>query len=135
MTRFTSTLALIFVFLAGTVLASVVFSRFEARTEGNDIVVSWEASVETEVREYVLERRTVFDAQFVEMARVSAHGANSPYTFRDERVFKSQAEQVLYRLRMIGQAGELVGVTDAIAVNYTPTAVRRTWGSIKAMFL
>jgi hypothetical protein len=135
MVRVTSTIAFLLVLMIGTALASVVFSRFEARTEGNDIVVSWEASVESDVREYVLERRTVFDAQFVEMARIAAHGPNVAYTYRDERVFKTSSEQVFYRLRMIDPSGGLIGVTDVIAVDYTPTAVRRTWGSIKAMFL
>ena len=135
MYRIASTIAFLLVLMVGTVLASVVFSRFEARTEENDIVVTWEASVETDVREYVLERRTAFDSQFVEMARMNVHGANSPYIYRDERLFKVEAEQVSYRLRMIGSGGSLLGVTDPITVDYTPTAVRRTWGSIKAMFL
>jgi hypothetical protein len=135
MYRVTSTIFLLLVVLVGTALANVIFSRFEARTEGNAIVVTWESSVESEVREYVLERITVFDSEFVEMARLSAHGANSPYTYKDERVFKVEAEQVTYRLRMIGTNGSLLGVSDLISVDYTPTAVRRTWGSIKAMFL
>ena len=135
MNRIASSIFFVLVLTVGTVFASVVFSRFEAPTENNDIVVTWEASVEADVREYVLERRTVFDAQFVEMARLNVHGANSPYIYRDERVFKAEAEQVSYRLRMIGNDGSLLGVTDPITVDYTPTAVRRTWGSIKAMFL
>ena len=135
MYRLASSIGFLLVLMVGTALASVVFSRFDARTEGNDIVVSWEASVETDVSEYVVERRTIFDTQFLEMARLTVRGANSLYTFRDERVFKIQAEQVSYRLRMIDTRGSLVGVTDPITVDYTPTAVRRTWGSIKAMFL
>ncbi len=135
MIRVASSILFLLVFVVGVVLAGVVFSRFDARTEGSDIVVSWEASVETDVGEYVLERRTIFDSQFLEMARLKAHGPNIPYTYRDERVFKVQAEQVSYRLRMIDGQGSLVAVTDPITVDYTPTAVRRTWGSIKAMFL
>ncbi len=135
MYRLASSIVFLLVFMVGVVLASVVFSRFDARTEGNDIVVSWEASIETDIREYILERRTIFDTQFLEMVRVEAHGPNSLYTYRDVRVFKVQAEQVSYRLRMIDDKGSLAGVTDPIAVDYTPTAVRRTWGSIKAMFL
>ncbi len=135
MYRLASSIVFLLVFMVGVALASVVFSRFDARTEGNDIVVSWEASVETDIREYVLERRTIFDTQFVEMVRLAAHGSNSLYTYRDERVFKVQAEQVSYRLRMIDDNGSVAGVTDPITVDYTPTAVRRTWGSIKAMFL
>lgn len=134
MNRLLASILILLVFLVGTALANVVFSRFDARTEGNDIVVSWQASVETDVREYVLERKTLFDAQFVEMARFEPHGTNSLYTYRDARVFKVQSEQVSYRLRIISSDNSFV-VTDAVTVDYTPTAVRRTWGSIKAMFL
>jgi hypothetical protein len=135
MYRLTASIVILLAVLVGTALASVVFSRFDARTEGNAIVVSWEASVETDVSEYIVERRTIFDTQFLEMARVGARGANSLYSYKDDRVFKVQAEQVSYRLRMIDSRGSFVGATDAITVDYTPTAVRRTWGSIKAMFL
>jgi len=134
MQRLLAPILLVLVVFVGTVLANVVFSRFDARTEGNDIVVSWQASVETDVKEYVLERKTLFDAQFVEMARFDPHGTNNLYTYRDERVFKVQSEQVSYRLRIINTDNSFV-VTDAITIAYTPTAVRRTWGSIKAMFL
>jgi hypothetical protein len=134
MYRLASSLIFLLVFMVGTALANVVFSRFDARTEENDIVISWEASVEANVREYVLERRTPFDPQFIEMARVTAHGPNSLYSYRDERVFKVQAEQISYRLRIIDTNNSFV-VSDPITVDYTPTAVRRTWGSIKAMFL
>ena len=135
MFRVASPILFLLVLAVGVALAGVVFSRFDARTEGNDIIVSWEASVETDVREYVLERRTIFDTQFLEMARLRARGPNTLYVYRDRRVFKVQAEQVSYRLRMIDDQGSLVAVTDPITVDYTPTAVRRTWGSIKAMFL
>lgn len=134
MHRLLASILLLLVVFVGTVLANVVFSRFDARTEGNDIVVSWQASVETNVNEYVLERKTLFDAQFVEMARFQPHGTGFLYRYRDERVFKVQSEQVSYRLRIINSDNSFV-VTDAITVDYTPTAVRRTWGSIKAMFL
>lgn len=134
MNRLFTSILLIFGFLVGTAVANVVFSRFDARTEGNDIVVTWQASVETDVKEYVLERKTLFDAQFVEMARFQPRGTSHVYTYRDERVFKVQSEQVSYRLRVIDVDNSFV-VTDAISIDYTPTAVRRTWGSIKAMFL
>ncbi len=134
MYRLASCILFLLVFMVGTAIASVIFSRFDARTQGNAIVVSWQASVESGVKEYVVERRTVFDTQFLEMARIQARGPNHLYTYRDERVFKTAAEQVTYRLRIIDTDNSFV-VSDPITIDYTPTAVRRTWGSIKAMFL
>lgn len=114
-------------------MSSVVLSRFEARTEGSDVVVSWQASVETDVQTYVLERKTRFDVQFRELARVPATGANKLHEYRDTKIYKTAGEQVQYRLRVVYADQTFVAV-DPISVDYTPTAVRRTWGSIKAMF-
>ena len=120
----------------------LVLSRFDARTEDQNIIVTWQASVESEVQTYILERKSNFDPVYKEMARLSAQGVNRPYAFRDERVYKAQysqgnqgplAEQMNYRLRIVFLDGSFI-YSDPIAVDYTPTAIRRTWGSIKAMF-
>ncbi len=113
--------------------STVVLSRFEARTEGSDVIVTWQASVETGVRTYVLERKTRYDSQFVELTRLQARGANQMHEFRDTRIYKALGELVEYRLRIVYEDQSFV-VVDPISVDYTPTAVRRTWGSIKAMF-
>ena len=119
--------------IAGVAFGSAVLSRFEARTEGSDVVVTWQASVEENVRTYVLERKTPFDAQYREIKRMSPRGANQLYSYRDTQIYKTSAEQVQYRLRIVNGDDSFV-VVDPIAIDYTPTAIRRTWGSIKAMF-
>lgn len=113
--------------------STVVLSRFEARTEGSDVVVTWQASVETGVREYVLERKTRYDNQFVELSKMRARGANILHEYRDTKIYKSVGEQVEYRLRVVYDDQSFV-LVDPVSVDYTPTAIRRTWGSIKAMF-
>ena len=144
----TKGLYIILLILCGvtTVWAGVVLSQFQARTEDGDIRVTWKASIETDVREYVLERKTQYDPIYKEIKRINPKGANQEYTFKDERVYKMmnqrggqlaqsgpQGEAVHYRLRIISTDGTIV-ITDPISVDYTPTAIRRTWGSIKAMF-
>ncbi len=111
----------------------VVLSRFEARTQGNDIVVEWETRVEQEVKTYVLERKTQYDVAFREIKRFTPHGPQKKYRYRDTHVYKNTAEQVYYRLRILYKDGT-IQLIDPIATDYTSTAVRRTWGSIKAMF-
>ena len=119
--------------MAGVAAGRAVLNRFEARTEGSDVVVTWQASIEENVRAYVLERKTPFDAQYRELSRTSPRGANQVYSYRDTQIYKTAAEQVQYRLRIVSGDGSFV-VVDPIAIDYTPTAIRRTWGSIKAMF-
>ncbi|MEM1270538.1 MAG: hypothetical protein AAGI08_10870 [Bacteroidota bacterium] len=122
------------------VSATLRLSRFDARTSGSDIVVAWQASIETSVDAYVVERKSAYDVQFKDMERVRSHGPNKLYQFTDERVYEAQPGQetplgeiIYYRLRVLNDDGSIT-VTDPISVDYTPTAIRRTWGSIKAMF-
>jgi hypothetical protein len=58
---------------------------------------------------------------------------SKPYSFRDDQVYKSAADQLDYRLEVVYENG-LREVLVTKSLNYTTTAIRRTWGSIKAMF-
>ena len=71
--------------------------------------------------------------QFVSVHVVKSHGAGKPYLYRDDQVYKAGADQLDYRLEAVFENG-LREVVRSASVNYTSTAVRRTWGSIKAMF-
>jgi hypothetical protein len=71
--------------------------------------------------------------QFVRVHTALAHGVGQEYDFVDTQVFKSSSDKLDYRL----DAVYANGVREAVrteSVNYTSTAVRRTWGSLKAMF-
>jgi hypothetical protein len=119
---------------ASMFFSSVRLSRFTIQPEGRDFVVTWEVDVEDGVREYELMRRTpLSNDQFVRVFAANAHGIRKPYTFRDTQVYKAGSDQLEYRLEVVYQNG----VREAIkvqAINYTSTAVRRTWGGLKAMF-
>ncbi|MFT4604611.1 MAG: hypothetical protein ACI9W4_001344 [Rhodothermales bacterium] len=107
---------------------------FEIVPDGRDFVVKWQMETEDEVREYELTRRTPYsNQQFVKVQGLVAHGTGVPYEFRDDQVYKSASDQLDYRLEVIYQNG-LREVVLTQSVNYTSTAKRRTWGSIKAMF-
>ncbi|MFT5142543.1 MAG: hypothetical protein ACI80V_000463 [Rhodothermales bacterium] len=107
---------------------------FEITPNGKDFTVKWQMETEDEVREYELTRRTPYsNQQFVAVQALHAHGVGLPYQFVDDQVYKMASEQVDYRLEVIYENG-LREVVVTQSVNYTSTAIRRTWGSIKAMF-
>lgn len=113
---------------------TVQISYFRITEEGNNIVISWQAREESDVEEYELYRMTrLTNNQFVKVQAIPPHGTDKAYIYRDDQVFKSSSELVDYRLEVLYQDG----VREQLArdqVNYTSTAIRRTWGSIKAMF-
>lgn len=133
MTRLTY--ILLTVLLAGWAFVSsdVRLDSYGYTIENNQPVVRWVALVENQLERYELHRKTMFDSRFDKIAEITPQGPGNPYTYRDEQVYKFAAETVEYELFSVSTSGvhESHGV---LSVNYTPTAVRRTWGSIKAMF-
>jgi hypothetical protein len=116
--------------------ADVPLRRFEARTVGDDVQVSFSITDESNVREIILERKTRFDAQFREIKRFNPQGNNRVYEHLDDTVYKDQAysnELVQYRLKF-AERNNSNSFSYVLNLNYFPTAIRRTWGSIKAMF-
>lgn len=101
---------------------------------GQNFIISWQMEEESDVREYEIHRRSIrSNGDFVKLQTIPAHGPNKTYTFKDDQVYKSASEQVDYRLEAVFNNG-LRQILVSKSVNYTPTAIRRTWGSIKAMF-
>ncbi len=122
------------VLLVASVSQNVRLRYFNAEYNGAAMVVTWEAEAEPGVQTYELHRKTEQSEQFTLLAELQAHGVNTPYTVRDEQVYKSPMAMVDYRLEVVLASGLRQRVAER-RVNYTPTAIPRSWGSIKAMFL
>lgn len=122
---------------AGWTMSGLRLSFFKVERESSAFVLAWQAIEESGVREYEVHRRTNSSAgnEFVRInaSPIRAHGVNKAYRFVDDQVFKTGMEMVEYRLEIVFADGTRQ-VSSAITQNYTSTAIRRTWGSIKAMF-
>ncbi len=128
-------IAAVFVLGAASVtLFSVRLSYFSVQPKGDNFEIAWQTDVEDGVSAYELHRRTTTtNNEFVLVRTEAPHGAGRLYSVRDDQVFKSASELIDYRLQAILADGSRQ-VLRLESVNYTPTAIRRTWGSIKAMF-
>ncbi len=94
-------------------------------------VVEWAAESEDDLDYYEVEVSAESGAR-TRVVEVEPLGVRHPYVFRDDDLYKG-AEVVQYTLyAVLDDGGRQVVGSKQIA--YTPTAVRRTWGSIKAMF-
>lgn len=118
---------------AASAAFTVQLDFFRVEVQDNDFVITWQAQVEDNVRMYELRRKTSYSEQFTPVTEVTARGADVTYRYVDDEVYKAASEQVDYELVVTYTNGTQEMVTQR-QVNYTPTAVRRTWGSIKAMF-
>ncbi|MCH8557453.1 MAG: hypothetical protein LAT84_06525 [Balneolia bacterium] len=104
----------------------------------NEIKLTWVAQDEVNLQHYEIRRKMVRDQEFYTIATVAPQPPSATpnsYEYTDRNVFRNNenSEPVTYELNAVFTNGDRSFVGQA-EVNYTSTAVRRTWGSIKAMF-
>ena len=128
---------MVFVILAVASFVSIVFAggirdgSLSAFSNGSGIVVRWISDDEQDVRGYKVERRAGADGAFMQLTDpyIACKGGGSAYEFVDNTAFRVSDNLYQYRITAIGN-----GNTYYVTVTHNISSVRRTWGSIKAMF-
>jgi hypothetical protein len=116
------------------IIASASLVMFTAHSEGDNIVLTWQTAEENGLHEFVIQRRSI-DGAFLDIDRIKARGSNSFYTYTDEDVFSKEENLFVYRLKMIDLNPNVPPVySEEVAVSHNVSSVKRTWGSIKALF-
>ena len=114
-------------------MMTVRLAYFTVDQDGSAMILSWETEVEAEVRQFELFRKTSQGSEFRLIATQTPHGIGQAYRYRDSQMYRSPASMVDYRLEVVFTSGLRQQLGER-KVNYTSTAARRSWGSIKAMF-
>lgn len=118
--------------IIGTSFAGAFMEYFHARTEGENVKLEWKTGDEVNLKNFVIERKTQ-QTSYVELAYINPKGSNSFYTYIDESVYKTNNYVFTYRLKIVDQ-DQKVSYSQEVSVSPSPSDVKRTWGSIKAMF-
>ncbi len=105
--------------------------KLTARSQNGNVVVFWQSSTETNLKHYVVERKTV-NGSFVEVGTVLPK-TDKNYEFTDQTAFKGAETLYVYRLKIVDNDGS-VSYSWEVAVPHNVSSVKRTWGSIKALF-
>ena len=108
----------------------------EQRIEQRDarVIVTWRTAAEVGVQGYeVLRRSASTGGEYMRLGDVAVHGTNRPYEFVDDGLYQNAVVQADYQVVAV-LLGGVRQVLFAAQVNYTTTGLRRTWGSLKAMF-
>ena len=109
---------------------------FNVERDGNALAITWETEREEHVSVFQVFRKAGFDADFVVVGTSSRHGVDLQYKLVDDQVYKTgggDAAFLDYRLEVVFESGVRQRLAEK-KINYTSTAIRRSWGSIKAMF-
>ena len=118
----------------GLMLASfqLQLQSFVAAYQGADIRLEWKVSEESGVSSYEISRKKEDDAAYGRLTEIPASG-QSNYSWIDDNLYKDgdAMENISYRLTAHTSSGPKYFYTN---IQHSPTAVQRSWGSIKSMF-
>ena len=123
---------LVLIAFISSVFAGAFIQFFTAKSEGDDIRLEWRTAEETNLKHFAIERKT-HNSGFIEIGIVNAKGSNSSYVYVDKNVYKTTDLIFTYRLKIVDNNNQ-VSYSNEISVTHSVSGVKRTWGSIKAMF-
>ncbi len=130
--KFGFTKIFIVFFVVASLYAGAFLEYFQGRSEGEDIRLEWKTGEESNLQNFFIERKTP-QSSFAEITTVQPKGSNSYYTYLDKSAYKTNNMVFVYRLKIVDNGGQ-VSYSAEITVSHNVSGVKRTWGSIKAMF-
>lgn len=129
-------LAAVLTFVLGTLVAVALtgpVTLFTGNFEGIDARLSWELTSETGVNRFEVWRHSAADPALQKIATIQPTGALR-YSLLDQNLYKT-ADATLgsftYKLTCVTTSGDF---NYSFMLSQTPSAVQRSWGSIKSMF-
>ena len=105
----------------------------QASSDGVNVTLHWLTEDETNVARFEIERRSGTTGEFTMIGSVDSKGA-SLYEFVDNSALEKIVTLYQYRIKIVRSHGETPVYSQILTVSHTVSGVRRTWGSIKAMF-
>ena len=133
--------ALLLVLWSVAVAYAASLTLFTAAYDGATVRVEWEVNTETDVTGFELSRKAAAESSYTVVSSLTPTGARR-YQYIDSNVYRSTAGTsantptagggpYTYRLTIRGSAGDQSYLTVLAG---TPSAVQRSWGTIKSMF-
>jgi len=106
---------------------------FQATSDGINVTLHWITEDETNVARFEIERRAGTEGNFMSIGSADPKGP-SLYEFIDYSSLLKTVTVYQYRIKIVFSNGANPIYTPPLTVAHTVSGVRRTWGSIKAMF-
>ncbi|UOQ53192.1 hypothetical protein [Hymenobacter cellulosivorans] len=130
--RRSATLFFTFCLLLGTLAYGATITLFQASFDGSNVRVEWEVTNETGVQSYDLWRKANNEPAFAHLGTQTPNSQRR-YQFLDTNMYRGTAGggPFTYRLTVHTTTGDQNYTT---VLSSTPSAVQRSWGSIKSMF-
>lgn len=118
---------------AGLIFAGVDLRSFTVKSSGGNVVLNWDTNSETNLNYFVVLRKTV-NGGYVEIGTVYPKNDRT-YEYVDQTAFKTAGQLYVYKIKIVDNDGT-TSYSGEVSVmhNNGISSVKRTWGSIKALF-
>ena len=126
------------IFIFSLITFSLLFAgarveNFNADSDGDNIILTWNSFEEPDVKHYEILRGPRKDVLNY-LSVVNAKGDNSSYSFVDETAYKTSETVYAYGLVIRDNDGSKSEIMHTRILHENVSSVKRTWGSIKALF-
>jgi len=122
---------ILFLITITVIYAGVELISFTAKSQNGNVILNWQTASETNLKNFVVERKSV-DGNFFEIAVVEPK-SDKNYQYIDQSAFKTLDAVYSYRIKIVDNDGS-VSYSGVQSVYHNVSSVKRTWGSIKALF-
>lgn len=131
----TKYLIALFIFTAGLIFAGANIPQgLNVRSDRNNIIISWQAISESNLKHYIIQRKSgTVNSDYVDIAVISPR-TDMIYEFIDREVFKTTGSWYKYRLKIVDNDKSSTYLEQEGSINPNFSTVKRTWGSLKALF-
>lgn len=119
--------------VTSTLFGGALIQYFVADSNGDNIVLTWQSTSEQNVKEYIILRGPDKD-MLSSVAIVKSKGENASYSFTDENAYKTSESFYAYGLIIVDKDGSRSEPMHTFVTHNGVSSVKRTWGSIKALF-
>jgi hypothetical protein len=128
------TLLVLALLAVGLSSMAVTLTNLSVTPGDGRIVVRWETSDENGLNRFVLQR-SVDNGEFTDLVTVQPRGNLSAYQYTDNDLYSADKTPRTfgYRLKFVNRDGT-VNFSISREATIQISSIRRTWGSIKAMF-
>lgn len=115
-----------------TVFAGANIDLFQATTSGDNTNLEWHTTDETNVQYFIIQRKTP-QTDFVDVAKISPDGSHY-YKYEDQSIYKTNDVMLIYQIGVQYYNNPTPIYLRQTSVSMSISGIKRTWGSIKAMF-
>jgi hypothetical protein len=124
----------ILLILTATVFGGALIFDFSAESRSDNILVKWKTTEESNLKNFVIQRKSA-NGSFIDVDAVQAKGNYSSYEYIDDEVFRTNDAVYIYRLKIVNKYNSDDSYSAEIPVAHANVSgIKRTWGSIKALF-